>query len=37
MLAAAGLLATACFGKVALGVTQTIEPTPILPGASVRQ
>jgi hypothetical protein len=37
MLAAAGLLATACFGKFALGVTQTIEPTPILPGASVKQ
>ncbi len=37
MLALAGLLATACFGKFALGVTQTIEPTPILPGASVKQ
>jgi hypothetical protein len=37
MLALAGLLATGCFGKFALGVTQTIEPTPILPGASVRQ
>jgi hypothetical protein len=37
MLAAAGLLATACFGKFALGVTQTIEPNPILPGASVKQ
>lgn len=37
LLAAAGLLATACFGKFALGVTQTIEPTPILPGASVKQ
>ena len=37
MLAAAGLLTTACFGKFALGVTQTIEPTPILPGASVKQ
>jgi hypothetical protein len=37
LLAAAGLLATACFGKFALGVTQTIEPTPILPGANVRQ
>src|SRR4029077_4606000 len=37
MLAAAGLLATACFGKFALGVTQTIEPTPILPGANVKQ
>jgi hypothetical protein len=36
-LAAAGLLATACFGKFALGVTQTIEPTPLLPGASVKQ
>jgi hypothetical protein len=36
-LAIAGLLATACFGKFALGVTQTIEPTPILPGASVKQ
>ena len=36
-LAAAGLLATACFGKFALGVTQTVEPTPILPGASVKQ
>src|SRR2546423_4737554 len=36
-LAAAGLLATACFGKFALGVTQTIEPTPILPGANVKQ
>jgi hypothetical protein len=36
-LAAAGLLATACFGKFALGVTQSIEPNPILPGASVRQ
>jgi hypothetical protein len=37
LLAASGLLATACFGKFALGVTQTIEPTPILPGASVKQ
>jgi len=37
MLAAAGLLATACFGKFALGVTQTVEPNPILPGASVKQ
>jgi hypothetical protein len=37
LLAAAGLLSTACFGKFALGVTQTIEPTPILPGASVKQ
>jgi hypothetical protein len=37
MLAAAGLLATACFGKFALGVTQTIQPNPILPGASVMQ
>lgn len=37
ILAAAGLLATACFGKFTLGVTQTIEATPILPGASVRQ
>ena len=37
LLAAAGLLATACFGKFALGVTQTIEPTPLLPGASVKQ
>ena len=37
MLAAAGLLSSACFGKFALGVTQTIEPTPILPGASVKQ
>jgi hypothetical protein len=37
MLAAAGLLASACFGKFALGVTQTIEPTPILPGANVKQ
>jgi hypothetical protein len=37
MLAAAGLLATACFGKFALGVTQTIEPTPLLPGANVKQ
>src|SRR6266481_3638892 len=37
LLAAAGLLATACFGKFALGVTQTIEPTPILPDASVKQ
>ena len=37
MLAVAGLLATACFGKFALGVTQTIEPTPILPGANVKQ
>jgi hypothetical protein len=37
MLAAAGLLATACFGKFALGVTQAIEPTPILPGANVKQ
>lgn len=37
VLALAGLLATACFGKFALGVTQTIEPTPILPGASVKQ
>jgi hypothetical protein len=37
LLACAGLLATACFGKFALGVTQTIEPTPILPGTSVRQ
>src|SRR5438093_6190134 len=37
MLAAAGLLASACFGKFALGVTQTIEPNPILPGASVKQ
>ena len=37
MLAASGLLATACFGKFALGVTQTIEPTPILPGANVKQ
>src|SRR2546428_5273416 len=37
MLAAAGLLATACFGKFALGVTQTIEPNPILPRASVKQ
>ena len=36
-LVASGLLATACFGKFALGVTQTIEPTPILPGASVKQ
>src|SRR2546423_10620453 len=36
-LAAAGLLATACFGKFSLGVTQTIEPTPILPGANVKQ
>jgi hypothetical protein len=37
ILAAAGLIATACFGKFSLGVTQTIEPTPILPGASVKQ
>jgi hypothetical protein len=37
VLAAAGLLATACFGKFALGVTQTIEPTPLLPGANVKQ
>jgi hypothetical protein len=37
LLAAAGLLSTACFGKFALGVTQTIEPTPIFPGASVKQ
>jgi len=37
LLAAAGLLATACFGKFALGVTQTIEPTPLLPGANVKQ
>ena len=37
ILAAAGLLATACFGKFALGVTQTVEPNPILPGASVKQ
>src|SRR5439155_8897652 len=37
LLAAAGLLATACFGKFTLGVTQTIEPTPILPGANVKQ
>ena len=37
LLATAGLLATACFGKFALGVTQTIEPTPILPGANVKQ
>jgi len=37
VLACAGLLATACFGKFALGVTQTIEPNPILPGASVKQ
>lgn len=37
LLAAAGLLTTACFGKFALGVTQTIEPTPILPGANVKQ
>jgi hypothetical protein len=37
MLAVAGLLATACFGKFALGVTQTIEPNPILPGANVKQ
>ena len=37
LIAAAGLLATACFGKFALGVTQTIEPTPILPGANVKQ
>ncbi len=36
-LAVAGLLATACFGKFALGVTQTVEPNPILPGASVKQ
>ena len=37
ILALAGFLATACFGKFALGVTQTIEPTPILPGANVKQ
>jgi hypothetical protein len=37
MLAVAGLLATGCFGKFALGVTQTVEPTAILPGASVKQ
>jgi hypothetical protein len=37
LLAAAGLLATGCFGKFALGVTQTVEPTAILPGASVKQ
>lgn len=37
MLAVAGLLATACFGKFALGVTQTVEPMPILPGANVKQ
>ena len=37
LLAAAGLLGTACFGKFALGVTQTIEPTPILPGTNVKQ
>ncbi|MDQ2914910.1 MAG: hypothetical protein M3T56_16910 [Chloroflexota bacterium] len=37
ILAAAGVFATACFGKFALGVTQTVEPTPILPGASVKQ
>jgi hypothetical protein len=36
-LAASGLLLSACFGKVAIGVSQAIEPTPILPGASVRQ
>lgn len=37
LLALAGLLATACFGKFSLGVTQTIEPTAILPGANVKQ
>jgi hypothetical protein len=37
LIAAAGLLGTACFGKFSLGVTQTIEPTPILPGANVKQ
>ena len=37
MLALTGLLSTGCFGKFALGVTQTIEPTPILPGANVKQ
>jgi hypothetical protein len=37
MLAIAGLLVSACFGKFTLGVTQSIEPTPVLPGASVRQ
>jgi hypothetical protein len=37
LLALAGLFATACFGKLALGVTQTIEPTPLFPGANVRQ
>ena len=37
ILAATGLFATACFGKFALGVTQTVEPNPILPGASVKQ
>src|SRR5256714_14797002 len=37
ILAAAGPPATVCFGKFALGVTQTVEPNPILPGASVKQ
>src|SRR5438477_10791358 len=37
MLAAAGLPATASFGKCALGATQTIEPNTILPAASVKQ
>ena len=37
LLALAGILASACFGKFALGVTQTVEPTPILPGADVKQ
>lgn len=37
LLALAGLVASGCFGKLALGVTQTIEPTPLLPGANVKQ
>lgn len=33
----AGLITSACFGKVAVGVTNEVQPLPILPGAQLRQ
>jgi hypothetical protein len=37
LLVAGALLCASCVGKFALGVSETIDPTPILPGTSVRQ
>lgn len=36
-LSLAGVVGSACFGKFNLGVTNTIEPTVLLPGAALRQ